>query len=166
MYICCLLLLGFLYLCLMGQGAFAGEPSVVELKDGSIIAGEVVSFDGNTWVIESPSMGRLKIESAKVVSIRSQTTAGQAPIRGTATGNQVNAAEMKAMQQSLMANERLMTLIMNLQDDPEVQAILQDPAIMQAVNKGDMNALLANPKFKKLMENDEIKAITREALAE
>ena len=57
-------------------------------------------------------------------------------------------------------------MIMNLQDDPEIQAILQDPEIMKAVNAGDMNALLANPKFSKLMENAKIKAITREAVKE
>ena len=65
----------------------------------------------------------------------------------------MNSADIQAMQQSIMANEQIMAMIMNLQDDPEIQAILQDPEIMNAVNAGDMNALLANPKFIKLMEN-------------
>jgi len=158
--------LGFLCLGLIAQSVYAGEQSVIELNDGSIISGEVVSFDGSTWVINSTSMGVLKIKAAKVVSIRSQTTGGQVPAGEGSTGKQVNAADIQAMQQSIMTNEALMTMIMGLQNDPEVQAILQDPEIMRAVNAGDMNALLANPKFRRLMENAKIKEITKEAIKE
>jgi hypothetical protein len=161
-----LLLLGLLCLSLIAHGVHAGEPSVIELKDGSIISGEVVSFDGSTWIIESASMGRLKIEAAKVVSIQSKKTGSQAPDGGRSAGNQANMAEIQAMQQSIMTNEALMSMIMGLQNDPDIQAILQDPEIMKAVEAGDINALLANPKFRKLMENRDIKAITREALKE
>jgi hypothetical protein len=157
-----LFLLGFLCLGLIAQDVYAGESSVIELSDGSIISGEVVSFDGSTWTIKSASMGTLKIEAAKVVSIRSQTTGSQAPVGGASTGNQVNTADIQAMQQEIMANEQIMAMIMNLQDDPEIQAIFQDPEIMNAINAGDMNALLANPKFIKLMQNPKIREITKE----
>ncbi|MBW2177122.1 MAG: hypothetical protein JRH03_09275 [Deltaproteobacteria bacterium] len=123
--------------------AHAGEISTIELSDGSVISGEVVSFDGNVWTIQSGSMGTLKIDGSKVVSIRSKTTPSQT-------------------QQSIMANEQIMTMIMNLQTDPEIQAILKDPEIMKAVNAGDVNALLFNPKFIKFMENTKIRDITKE----
>jgi hypothetical protein len=144
----------------------AGEISTIELSDGSVISGEVVSFDGSTWTINSGSMGTLKIDGAKVVSIRSQTTDSQVPVGGASTGNQVNTADIQAMQQSIMGNEQLMAMIMSLQNDPEVQAILQDPEVMNAINAGDMNTLMANPKFRRLMENAKIKEITREAIKE
>jgi len=151
---------------LITQDVYAGEPSVIELKDGSVISGEVVSFDGNTWTIKSGAMGTLKIDGAKVVSIRSQTTGSQAPVGGASTGNQVNTADIQALQQSITANKQLMAMIMNLQNNPEVQAILQDPEVMNAINAGDMNTLMANPKFRRLMENAKIKEITREAIKE
>lgn len=144
----------------------ADEISTIELSDGSIISGEVVSFDGNTWIIKSGSMGTLKIDSAKVVSIRSKTTTDQGAAGGLSSGNTVSTPDLQALQQEIMANEQIMAMIMNLQDDPEIQAILQDPEIMNAVNAGDMNALLANPKFIKLMENAKIKRITKEAVKE
>jgi len=159
-------LVGLFFLCLFAQSGFAGEASTIELRDGSIISGEVLSFDGSTWIIQSPSMGRLEIEAAKVVSIRSRKTVSQVPDGGRSTGNQANMADIQAMQQSIMSSEQLMTMIMGLQNDPEVQAILQDPEIMRAVNAGDMNALLANPKFRRLMENAKIKEVTREATKE
>ena len=159
-----LLLWGFLLFSLMAQNGYAGEPSVVELKDGSIISGEVASFDGSTWVIRSASMGRLEIEASKVVSIRSQRSKNGQPATGASIGNQAASDQVQAMQQSIMANEQLMTMIMTLQNDPEVQAVLKDPDIMKAVNTNDISALLANPKFRRLMENARIKEITREAI--
>jgi hypothetical protein len=159
-------LVGLFFLCLFAQSGFAGEASTIELRDGSIISGEVLTFDGSTWIIQSPSMGRLEIEAGKVVSIRSRATGGKGSAGEGSTGKEVRAADIQAMQQSIMSNEQLMTMIMGLQDDPELQAILQDPEIMKAVEAGDINALLADPKFRKLMENRNIKAITREALKE
>ena len=138
---------------LLSCNAGAGEISIIELSDGSIITGEVVSFDGNIWTIRSGAMGTLKIDGAKVVSIRSKTTTDQGAAGGLSSGNTVNTPDLQALQQEIMANEQIMAMIMNMQDDPEIQAILQDPEIMNAINAGDMNALLANPKFIKLMQN-------------
>jgi len=146
--------------------AHAGEISTIELSDGSVISGEVVSFDGNVWTIQSVSMGILKIDGSKVVSIRSKTTPSQTPSTTTAGEDPINAADIQAMQQSIMANEQIMTMIMNLQTDPEIQAILKDPEIMKAVNAGDVNALLSNPKFIKFMENTKVRKITKEAVQE
>ncbi len=159
-----LFLIGLLLLGLITQDVYAGESSVIELSDGSIITGEVVSFDGKVWTIQSGSMGTLKIDGAKIVSIRSKTAVGKEPDGGISTGSQANAADIQAMQQSIMANEQIMAMIMGLQHDPEIQAILQDPEVMQAVNAGDMHALLSNPKFIRLMENAKIKDITKEAV--
>jgi len=142
--------------------AHAGEISTIELSDGSVISGEVVSFDGNVWTIQSGSMGTLKIDGSKVVSIRSKTTPSQTPSTTTAGEDPINAADIQAMQQSIMANEQIMTMIMSLQNDPEIQTILKDPEIMNAVNAGDVNALLSNPKFIKFMENTKIRGITKE----
>ncbi|RLC00207.1 MAG: hypothetical protein DRH90_18945 [Deltaproteobacteria bacterium] len=159
-----LFLIGLLLLGLITQDVCAGESSVIELSDGSVITGEVVSFDGKVWTIQSSSMGTLKIDGAKIVSIRSKTAVGKEPDGGISTGSQANAADMQAMQQSIMANEQIMAMIMGLQHEPEIQAILQDPEVMQAVNAGDMHALLSNPKFIRLMENAKIKDITKEAV--
>jgi hypothetical protein len=37
---------------------------------------------------------------------------------------------------------------------------------MNAINVGDMNTLMGNSKFRRLMENAKIKEITREAIKE
>jgi len=151
----------FIVLSFISSG-YASEISIIELSDGSQITGEVVSFDGSTWIIQSESMGRLKIDSSKVRSIRAQDTTGQKQPGTASSGYQVGKDDIQAMQQSIMANQEILKMIMNLHDDPEIQSILKDPEIMNAVNAGDVNALIANPKFMRLLEKAEIKAITGE----
>ncbi len=151
----------FLALIIISSG-YAGADSIIELSDGSRITGEVISFDGNTWIIQSESMGRLKIDSSKVRSIRAQGSSGQTQPGSSSGGYQVGKDEIQTMQQSIMANQEILKMIMNLHDDPEIQAILKDPEIMQAVSSGDIAALIANPKFMRLLERAEIKAITGE----
>ncbi len=156
-------LVTILILFLISNG-YAAEISIIELSDGSRISGEVISFDGNTWIIQSESMGQLKIESSKVRSIRGQGARRQNQPAETTSGYQVDKDDILAMQQSIMANQEILKMIMNLHDDPEIQAILKDPEIMNAVNSGDVSALIANPKFMRLLEKAEIKAITGEAV--
>ena len=71
--------MGFWLVSLIAFNGVAGEPSVIELKDGSIISGEVVSFDGSTWIIESTSMAASRaLKMATVMPIptaRVKTTA-------------------------------------------------------------------------------------------
>jgi hypothetical protein len=59
----------------------------------------------------------------------------------------------------MMSDKEVVEMILSLQNDPDVQKILQDPEIMKAVNAGDMDALLSNPKFMKLLENPTIHEI-------
>jgi hypothetical protein len=160
----CLNILLVICLFLFITSVSAAELSRIELSDGSVITGRVISFDGTVWIIESGSMGRLKLESSKVVSIRSQPSADQRSSNVPSGEKQLGKDDIQAMQQNILANEQLMTLIMNLHSDPEIQAILTDPEIMNAVNTGDIGTLMANPKFIKLLEKAEIKAITEEVI--
>jgi hypothetical protein len=54
-----------------------------------------------------------------------------------------------------------MALILSLQDDPEMQALLNDPALLEAVQAGDLSALTANPRFMKLLDNAKVKEIQK-----
>ena len=52
-------------------------------------------------------------------------------------------------------------MIFSLVNDPDVQGILEDPSIIDAVNRGDIEALSSNPKFMKLLDNPAIQDITK-----
>jgi hypothetical protein len=129
--------------------ALAGEIKEIELKDGSVIYGEIVSYGGGVFTLRSKGLGTVKIEESEIRAIRSGAHEG---------GKQ---DQIQQLQQRMMSDKEVVEMILSLQNDPDVQRILQDPEIMKAVNSGDINALLSNPKFMKLLENPTIQDIRK-----
>ena len=63
----------FAWVLLMGLGlvgAAAGEASRIELRDGSVISGEVVGFADGRYLVESPALGRVSIDQAQIRSLQ------------------------------------------------------------------------------------------------
>jgi hypothetical protein len=50
--------------------AYAGEVKEVELNDGTVITGEIVSLNNGVYTIKSESLGTTKLSESKVRSIR------------------------------------------------------------------------------------------------
>ena len=63
------------------------------------------------------------------------------------------------LKERMMKDEATMALISSLQNDPDMQALLSDPSIVQAVQAGDIGALLKNPAFMRLLNNPRIREI-------
>lgn len=78
---------------------------------------------------------------------------GEASLAG-GTGNAVS-----AMQGALLADDASREKVLSLQNDAQVQAILNDPATMRAVQAGDLGALMSNPKFKALLDNPTVRSL-------
>ncbi len=138
----------FLHLVVFLGQAFADETKTFELIDGSIITGEIISYNDGIFILESETLGTIRIEEAKILAIRS---------RKKSVG--ISSNEVLSLQEKMMGNEEIFAMILSLQNDPEFQAILQDPEIMSAVSSGDINALLSNQNFMKLLENSTIQDI-------
>lgn len=144
------LIIGLLFLVGISLGsALAGEIREIELIDGSVIVGEIVSFSDGTFTLRSKSLGNVKIEGSKIRAIRSKTYVEE------------RKDQIQKLQQRMMSDEEIVNMILSLQNDPDIQGVLQDPEIMKAVNSGDINALLSNPKFMKLLENPTIQDIRK-----
>ena len=69
--------------------------------------------------------------------------------------------QVQELQQKMLGDDQSMALILSLKDDPEVQALLNDPAVLEAVQAGDLAALTANPRFMKLLENAKVREIQK-----
>ncbi len=52
--------------------------------------------------------------------------------------------------------------IMSLQSDPRIQAVLNDPAIMKAIQEGDFSSLMTNPKIQALESNAHVKQLVQQ----
>ena len=68
---------------------------------------------------------------------------------------------VQELEQKMLGNEQVMALILSLQNDPEMQALLNDPAVLSAVQAGDIETLKANPRFMKLLDNATVKEIQK-----
>jgi hypothetical protein len=67
--------------------------------------------------------------------------------------------EAKAMQGMLLSDPQLMQDIQNLSKDPEIQALMMDPALMQSILSGDVKALEQSEEVDQLMNNPKMKKL-------
>jgi len=132
-YFCILLLVGFI-----AGDTYGADIKQVTLNDRSIIHGEILSLSDGLYTLKSISLGTIKIEESKIQSIT--------PLENIKK-------EIQTFEQKIMNNAELLNIILPLQDDPDFQKALEDPSIIEAIEIGDMNALLSNPKFIKLLDN-------------
>lgn len=130
-------------LSISAQPALAGEIREIELNDGSVITGEVLSLSNGTYSIKSDSLGTVKIEETKIRAIRSRTTARSA----------------NSLTDRMMNDQEIMSIIQGLQNDADFQKILADPEIMKAVESNDLKTLLSRPEFLKLLDKTEVENI-------
>lgn len=72
------------------------------------------------------------------------------------------AAQVQDLRQQLLQNPDTAREVMGMQNDPNVQAILGDPETMRAVQSGDLETLLADPKIRALMNDPRVQHMSRE----
>jgi hypothetical protein len=69
------------------------------------------------------------------------------------------AGQLPRIQERLINDDAVFQKIQALQDDPDIQAVLSDSALMEALRAGNLNAVTSNPNFMRLLENPAIQEI-------
>lgn len=154
------------FMATLGLGFALGVQAapVIELKDGSRIQGEIQSLQNGQYTIVSSSLGTLHVAQSAVAHIAYD---GAAASLDRAAGS-TNQLSMLAQQQAQQVQTQLaqdpdaMSSVMALQEDPQIQALLNDPQIMQAIASGDYDSLLNNPKIQALDNNAQLKKVLRQ----
>ena len=162
-----ILLCCFAYVCFVGS--IYAEDRLILLKDGSQIQGKIVSFQNGIYVVRSSSMGELKLADHQVQSISNlaaMKSASNAPLRETNQSGTLDSAKrsivggsIQQIQAQIASDPSVMSSIMQLQSDPEMQALLSDPEVMRAIQTFDIDALSNNPRILKLMQSRKFKEI-------
>lgn len=138
--------------------AVAARTVRLELNDGSIVQGEIVSVAGGVYTLKSGILGIIKIDEAKIRTIGMMNQSpGEAPGPGTTQAQVSQLAQ--ALLDRMTGDEEIMRLIPALANDPDMQAVLNDQDIMNAVRAGDIQALTSNPRFMKLLDKPAIRSI-------
>jgi hypothetical protein len=145
----------FLFLLIAGS-AHAGEVKVIELTDGSIITGEVVSLNRGVYTVRSESLGTVTVEDSRVKAIRARGSVGV-----SSSSAATSSAEISSITEKMIADGEIMDMIQTLKNDPSFQKAMEDPAILDAVKNGDTAALMANPKFLEIMNNATVRDIQK-----
>ncbi len=144
---------------------FASESMQVELHDGTIIVGKIISFQDDCYTIQSDTLGTVNINESKIRIIRSisgaENTAG-----GLKQPNPSINSDVEDLTKQMMIDEQIMNMIFSLQNDPDFQKILNDPALLNAVNSGDFATLMSNPAFMNLLKNKKVQEIKKRMIQE
>jgi hypothetical protein len=152
-------------LSLMFGIAWASELREIELNDGSSITAEVRSLQDGIYTLKSSSLGTLRIQASEIRTIRSPgaNTQQAQPIMQPISPLQPSVdAQIQGLQQQMLGNPSIMSMIQALQQNSVMQDILSDPGIQQALNSGDIGALLAHPKLQRLLHDETMQQIMRE----
>jgi len=136
----------------------------IELKDGSRIEGEIQNIENGVYTVLSPSIGTVHVAQSNIVRIvysgdvsNAAGSSDKSPARDGALAN-----EIQQQQTRLAQDPAAMQSIMSLQSDPQIQAVLNDPAIAKAIQEGDYASLLGNAKIQALESNEHVKQLLQQ----
>ena len=153
------------------SGMVAAAQSRIELRDGSVLTGELIGIEPGGYRIRTAALGELVLSESQVLAIRPTGAEGAGtPVSsgGGAGGtdsdavpeiDEVSPDVLANLQHRLIGDAQIMSSIQSLQEDPELQAALADPAFTQAVLSGDLATLQQDPRFIGLIEHPVIQAI-------
>src|SRR5262249_35653260 len=136
----------------------------IELKDGSRIEGEIQSIENGVYTVLTSSIGSVHIAQSNIVRIvysGDVSNASGSSGKSSAPDDALT-RDIQQTQTRLAQDPAAMQSIMSLQSDPQIQAILNDPAIMKAVQEGDYMSLLGNAKIQALENNEHLKQLLRQ----
>jgi hypothetical protein len=149
---------------LLGLATGALASPTIELKDGSRITGEIQSLDKGVYTILSSSIGTVHVAQSNIVRIgytgdvsNAVGSSEKSPPHDDAITHQ-----FQQLQSTLTQDPASVQSIMSLQSDPQIQAVLSDPAIMKAIQEGDFTSLLGNPKIQALESDEHLKQVVQQ----
>jgi hypothetical protein len=136
----------------------------IELKDGSRIEGEIQSIEKGVYTIVSPSIGTVHVAQSNIVRIVYNGDASNAAGSSgkSSAHDDTLTRDIQQTQARLAQDPAAMQSIMSLQSDPQIQAILNDPAIVKAIQEGDFMSLLGNAKIQALENNEHLKQLLQQ----
>lgn len=156
-------LAGLPWALILVAGLGSATENRIELRDGSVISGELIGIEGGVYRVRSRALGEVTVRESEVLAIRPVTAETPVPAPSANTGGP-QSSDLMAIQRQLLANPGIMEAIARLQSDPAVRTALADPQFTRLILSGDLETLRTNPRFQGLMENPAIQAIVGQAL--
>lgn len=118
-----------------------------------------VHFSASLTEVPAPYRGSAKPLDVDISGPANKGKAVSPPALGQGADDRSIAPKVEEMKERMMHDEGTMAIIRALQDDPELQALLGDPAMMRAIQTMDIGALMNNPAFMNLLNNPRVRDI-------
>ena len=136
---------------------YCGQLSKIELTDGSVINGEIVSYANSIYTINTPTFGEIKVGVGKISKIKpvKQVSSGASNSPILQANNPIQ-SQVSTYGQTLMQNPGNAAMLIDLSSNPELQAMASDPEILEAAKTNDIQALMKNPKFMDIVNSPEM----------
>ena len=149
---------------LLGFASGVLASPTIELKDGSRIEGEIQGIDNGVYTVVSPSIGTVHVEQSNIVRIVYSGDVSNAATSSDKSSKRDDAltSDIQQLQTRLAQDPAAMQSIMSLQSDPQIQAILSDPAMVKAIQEGDYMSLLGNAKIQALESDEHLKQLLQQ----
>lgn len=136
---------------------------VIQLKDGSVIKGNVIGFQNGVYTIQNSQLGNIQIADADIRSISEESPALAIPNNAPSSMPNDMQTQVKEqtteIQKQILSNPQLMQDVQSLAGDPEIQKLLSDPQVLQTIMTYDPNKIEQNESVKKLMQNPKMQAL-------
>lgn len=149
---------------LLGFASMVQAAPTIELKDGSRIVGDIQGIEHGVYTVRSPSIGTVLVAQSDIARIvysddvpNAAASSGKSPASGDAVDGNI-----QQLLSGLMQDPASLQSIMSLQSDPQIQTVLNDPAIMKAIQDGDFTSLLGNAKIQSLESDAHLKQLVQQ----
>ncbi|MDD5155994.1 MAG: hypothetical protein PHF11_05905 [Candidatus Omnitrophica bacterium] len=158
--ICCALMVG------INAIAYCAQKSRIELIDGTVIQGEIISLDKGVYTVNTGSLGAIKIDMSKIRRIETKDiasaaakTPSQAASVSAPEANEAIRTEMDRVKSKITSDPELMKSLAGLAQDQQFQDVLKDPEISNALKSHDIRTLMKNEKFTGILNNRKLQEI-------
>ena len=137
---------------------YAETLKTFNLKDGSIIKGEVLELNQGVYTVKT-ELGQVSIPDEDILSMSSneaQANNPASPQPSTSATNSAIKGQVEQLQGSIMADPEMTAEIQKMMQDPEIMSILSDPKFMNDVLTYDPNRIEANQNTQQLLQKPAI----------
>jgi len=141
----------------LNAAAYCGQVNKIELSDGTVINGEIVSFANGVYTIRTLALGEIKVGALRVSKIESlNRSLTNTPDASVASPSNLTPSQIDSYKQRLLDNPESAAIVTGLSTDPQIQELAKDPQIADAAKAGDIQALMKNKKFMSIVNDSRI----------
>jgi len=132
----------------------ATDSQTILLRDGTKIKGRLIGVQGDTYIVQSPSLGNISLRASDVVSITAQDAPPLPPSdSGSSFSGPSFKAQVEGLQKTMLADPEILTALQELAKDPQFLEMINDPEFTAAVMNYDLEKVRNNPKSQLLMQH-------------